>query len=153
MHLIRDTASLAMVSQSHPDPELRSILTARLLELSDYGMDDIGELAHFIVMEEGDHMADLEALLGFPVLSDPPIWEVIESESYLNWYALVYVLGQDGFGVETFIPKELTSAPDLMAICKEHTHHPPPDPYPDPPKSNTAHRGGFFTPVPDEGDE
>lgn len=148
MHLIRDTASLTMASQSHPDPELRSILSVRLLELGEYGMDDIGELAHFIVMEEGDHITDLEAHLGFPVLSDPPAWEVIES--YLNWYALVYVLRQDGFGVETFIPKGLTSAPDLMGICKEHAyrleHHSPPDPEAKD-STSTAHRGGFFTPV------
>jgi hypothetical protein len=114
------------------------------------------ELVVFVILETGDGIEQLQDQLDLQVLTDfgAPLWEVIEEHT--TCYELVFVLSSSGYGALVFAPKE-GSAPDVLALCKGHAYRRPPDPPPDaidaPVATDTAHRGGFFTPVQPQGDQ
>ena len=78
-----------------PDPELRGLLADRVQALSDDGFD-LGELAHFYVVETAEELQSLNL---------PEIVEV--RADYTHWTELVYVLSDDGFGLEVFVRRGL----------------------------------------------
>ncbi|WP_288078468.1 hypothetical protein [Pseudomonas sp.] len=114
MQILCDLPSIqkALATQA----ELARLITGYVDRLSDYDDGELGHLVHFIVVERGDTVTDLDAALGFPVkvnrfdgcrYGEPdflPSWEVIEAHRY--WYEVVYVLGDDGFGIVIFVPKD-----------------------------------------------
>ena len=81
-------------------------------------------------MARSDTVIELEAALGFSVRVNRftgcrygdadylPSWEVIEAHSY--WYEAVYVLGDDGFGIVIFVPKDADA--ELIEMLQ---HYPP----------------------------
>jgi hypothetical protein len=108
------------------------------------------ELVVFVILESDDGIEQLQAQLNMHVMTDlgSPLWEVIEEHT--TCYELVFVLSSSGYGALVFAPKE-GCAQDVLALCKGHAYRRPPDPPPDaidaPVATDTAHRGGFFTPV------
>ena len=78
-----------------PDPELRGLLAERVQALSDDDFD-LGELAHFYVVETPEELQSLNL---------PEIVEV--RADHTDWTELVYVLSDDGFGLEVFVRKGL----------------------------------------------
>ena len=73
------------------DEELRSLLQQRLEELADYQLHEVG---YFYIVEDANDLVTL-----------PQLPEV--REEFTNWVELVYVISDDGFGLEVFIPKGL----------------------------------------------
>lgn len=67
----------------------------RVQALSEYD-DDLGELAHFYVVETAEELRSLNL---------PEIIEV--REDHKHWTELVYVLSDDGFGLEVFVRRGL----------------------------------------------
>jgi hypothetical protein len=87
-------------------------------------VSDCPEILGFIlVVEPGDTIANIDAVLRFPILANRH--EFIQEHAH--WYELVYVLGQDGSGLEVFVPKSI-DLPDLLTICVEQAL--PPEPMP-----------------------
>ena len=74
-----------------PEYELQFLLLQRM---SDLANESLEEVVHFYVVEDPD---DLDAL---PVLPE------IRSE-HLHWTEFVFVISDDGFGLEVFVPKGL----------------------------------------------
>lgn len=72
-----------------PDHELRELLHQRLADLIDHE-----DIAHFYILEGAQDLAQL-----------PPVPEL--REDFKHWTELVYVLSDDGFGLEVFVPKGL----------------------------------------------
>lgn len=115
MQIMRDSKTIMNVAIAWPEPELREILSAYVKRLNVYEGYDLCELVNFIVFGWGDTVADLDAALGFPVMTNrsdgsryrepdfTPSWEVIEE--HINWFEVVYVLSDDGFGVVVFVAK------------------------------------------------
>ncbi len=95
MHVLKSTAAIEQFLRTTPDPELRGLLADRFQALSEYD-DDLGELTHFIVVET------VEELRG---LNLPEVIEV--REDHKNWTELVYVLSDDGFGIQVFVRRGL----------------------------------------------
>mgnify|MGYP003599748189 CR=1 FL=1 len=130
MQILRDSKSIEEGGRSWLDPELSELLAAHVKRLSEYEGYDLSELVNFIVFEECDTIADLDAALGFPVMTnhfdgcrygDPgfsPSWEAIEE--HINWFELVYVLSDYGFGVVVFIPKH--ADPKLLRMLQQYSH-------------------------------
>jgi hypothetical protein len=78
-------------------------------------VSDCPEILGFIlVVEPGDTIANLDAVLRFPILAGRHEF-ILE---HANCYELVYVLGQDGYGLEVFVPKSV-ELPELLAMCIE----------------------------------
>jgi hypothetical protein len=97
---------------AHPD--LRPLISTRIDELAEYGVDSIHELVNIIVIEPWDTIQAIDEELGFDVL-DRPV-DVIECHPH--WYELTYVLGDDGFGIVMFIPVEGVTPP-LLDRCRQ----------------------------------
>ena len=95
--------------------ELRQLISGYVDRLSDGEGFELGNLVHFVVMHKDDTVVELEAALGFSVMTnrsngcrygDPDFlssWEVIEVHHH--WYEMVYVLADDGFGIVVFVDK------------------------------------------------
>jgi hypothetical protein len=123
MRVIRDADSVAQVS----DPDVRQLIQRRIRDLTESGDYELADLAFFIVVEPGDPLSALDAQLGFPVLCnrwdgtryDEPAftrsWEILEESA--GCFEIVFVLSDDGFGVEIFVPKCEGIDPDLLAMC------------------------------------
>jgi hypothetical protein len=97
---------------AHPD--LRPLISTRIDELAEYGVDGIHELVNIIVIEPWDTLQAIDEKLGLDVL-DRPV-DVIERHP--NWYELTYVLGDDGFGIVMFIPIDGVNHP-LLDRCRQ----------------------------------
>ncbi len=105
MQIIRTPAADAA------DPELRQLVDRVFATVS-----DCPEILGFImVVEPGDTIASLDAQLGFSILAGRHEF-ILE---HTDWFELVYVLGQDGAGLEVFVPKVIDQL-ELLAMCQQH---------------------------------
>lgn len=92
MEILKGSAAVKQYLQTTPDPELKSLLAERVQALSEY--DD--GIAHFYVIETAEELKSLNL---------PPIYEI--REDHKDWTELVYVISDDGFGLEVFVRKGL----------------------------------------------
>ncbi len=110
MQIIRSPADADAAAADAVNPELRQLIADTFARVADYP-----EILGFVlVVEPGDTIASIEAQLGFSILDNRH--EFIQE--YANWFELVYILGQDGYGLEVFVPKSI-DLPDLLAMCIE----------------------------------
>ncbi len=93
MEILKDGPEVEQYLNTTPDPELRGLLVERVQALSDY---ELGEIAHFYVVETADELASLNL---------PDLYEI--REDYEQWTELVYVLSDDGFGLQVYVRKGL----------------------------------------------
>lgn len=93
---MKDSAAVKQYLQTTPDTELQSLLAERVQALSEYDDYELGELAHFYVIETAEELKALNL---------PPIYEI--REDHKDWTELVYVISDDGFGLEVFVRKGL----------------------------------------------
>ncbi|WP_219064088.1 hypothetical protein [Pseudomonas sp. UMAB-08] len=109
--------------------ELTRLITGYVERLSGYDGYELGQLVQFMVMASSDTVIELETALGFSVRINRfsgcrygdadflPSWEVIEAHRY--WYEVVYVLGDDGFGIVIFVPKDAHA--ELIEMLQHYT--------------------------------
>ena len=96
MHALKTAAAMEQFLHTTPDPELRGLLADRVQALSEYDDYDLGELAHFYVVETPEELQSLNL---------PEIVEV--RADHTDWTELVYVVSDDGFGLQVFVRKGL----------------------------------------------
>jgi hypothetical protein len=125
MHLLREAVSIQTFLASQSDPELRQLIQSRLAELLANGEYQLEELCYFVVIEPGDGLAALESQLGFSIEPDGIDGTVpIRSPEFVllhaGWYEIVFVLGDDGFGVEVFVPDCSGVDIGLLEICASY---------------------------------
>lgn len=94
MPILKNTAAIKQYLNITPDPELRGLLADRVQALSEF--DDISEIAHFYMVETAEELKSLNL---------PSIYEI--REDHTDWTELVYVISDDGFGLEVFVRKGL----------------------------------------------
>jgi hypothetical protein len=149
MHTLGQPDEVQAFVQNYSDPCITALIHQRMEELIDEETD-MEDLLVFVILEEGDGVEQLQRRLNMRAMTDlgAPLWEVIEEHT--TCYELVFVLSSSGYGALVFAPKAEAS-PDILALCRQHAHriplHPPPDAIDAPVATDTAHRGGFFTPV------
>lgn len=114
MQILCDSSSIQKALQTQA--ELTRLITGYVERLSDYEGHELGQMVQFIVMTSSETVIELEVALGFSVRVNRfsgcrygdadflPSWEVIEEHNF--WYKVVYVLGDDGFGIVIFVPKD-----------------------------------------------
>ena len=152
MQILRHPGEVLAFVENYPDPCVTALIQQRMEELVDEDTS-MEELVVFVILESGDGIEQLQTQMDMRVMTDlgSSLWEVIEEHA--TCYELVFVLSSSGYGVLVFAPKA-ECAPDILALCQEHAHRNPPYPPPDAiDATDTAHRGGFFTPVQPQGDQ
>jgi len=119
MHCLRNAESIRAFLAADPPPELHQLISERLADLAEYSDYDISELVNFLAVEPGDSLALVEQELGFPMdyLSKP--WESFVS--YQCWHEILYLLGDDGFGLVVFIPTQNLMDSRLSHLCNQHS--------------------------------
>ena len=109
MLIIKDRDSASTVS----DPAIRQMILQRIDAVaSDEPFDS--KLHGYFVVVEGDTLQAINKQVGFDLLAKP--YEILEE--YPSAYDLLYIVCDDGFGIEVFIPKAAGIDPDLMAMCQ-----------------------------------
>ncbi|MBK6593285.1 MAG: hypothetical protein IPG23_11360 [Burkholderiales bacterium] len=135
MQIIRDLPSAATVH----NPEIRQLVQQRI---NDLGGDsfDANELGYFLVIEPEDTLHSIAAQLGFSIVANrstnlrydqegfTPSFEFVEQIG--NCYDLVFVISDDGYGIEVFVPNTEGIDPDLLRMCQRYATPPFPDPAP-----------------------
>jgi DNA integrity scanning protein DisA with diadenylate cyclase activity len=97
MTILKNTAAIEQYIKTTGDLELQSLLTDRVQALSEFEeLTDISEIAHFYVVETAEELKTLDL---------PPIYEI--REDHTDWTELVYVLSDDGFGLQVYVRKGL----------------------------------------------
>jgi hypothetical protein len=93
------------------DPELRQLISEVFART-----DDCPEiLGYVLLVEPGDTIANIDAILRFSILAGRHEF-IVEHAGY---FELVYVLGQDGSGLVVFVPKTEGPNPELLTMCIE----------------------------------
>ncbi len=117
MIIIRDSVSMASIDEP--------LVQQRYAEISSVG--DV----HFIIVQVGDTVAELERECGFPILRNwlddtyygdddfTPCFEALEEHA--RCWEIVWILNDDGCGVEVFVPKVIGIDPVLLAFCREYS--------------------------------
>ncbi len=108
MQIIRSTADVDATAADAVNPELRQLISdtfARVTECPEI-------LGFVLVVEVGDTIANIDAVLRFSILAGRHEF-ILE---HANWFELVFVLGQDGSGLEVFVPKDIDLL-ELLAMC------------------------------------
>jgi hypothetical protein len=112
------------------DPEIAALAEQRFAMLSEDEPYDPEVHGIFIVLETGDGPDTAEAALGFSALSNrydgkrfgesdfSPSFEFIEEHN--NCFEIVFVLSDDGYGFEVFVPKGAGTDANLLAMCRQY---------------------------------
>ena len=108
MQILRDEASIAQLVTPHLRALIQERADALQTEFDDMALH---ELVTFVVVEAGDSLQDLEGQLG--VASPPEL-----TEEHAGYFELVFILSDDGFGIEVFIPKHPGIDPQLLELCE-----------------------------------
>lgn len=129
MLIIDSTAAMAVALDQPLDPALRRLLTTRRDQLA--GAGDLGHAARFLVVEPRDTLADVEAALGFPIitgvedgvrLDDPdavPCWEWAENHDG-GWVEAAFVYSEDGAADVLLVCEGQGIDPNLIALLRHH---------------------------------
>lgn len=112
MQVLRDRASIVALE----DPTLRALIEKRVEALAEFDDCPLEALVTFIVVEPGDTLKAIDAVLGRSVVGGTH--ELIEAHA--GFYEMVFVLSDDGAGIEVFIPKIPGVPPELLAMCADH---------------------------------
>ena len=109
MQVVRDRAAVAAIT----DAPLRAIIEERVQSLDEFNDHELDELVMFVVVQPGDTLEALDAQLGFSVLGATP--ELIEEHA--GYFEVVFIVSDDGYGVELFVPIDAEVPPELLAMC------------------------------------
>lgn len=114
MLTITNSAEMARALSTMTDTTLKRILTDRLEQFAEYDGYDLGELAHFLIVQPGDTMDAIEAALGFS-----PLTSVAElTTDHGGWFEAVFILSDDGFGWVLLVPHDPAEPPGIRELCR-----------------------------------
>lgn len=126
MKILRKPADLVSIQ----DDAIRSLLADRFALLAEV-LDSTPDYAgFFMVAETGDQIADLEAALSRPILSnrfdnqvygDPEFTPEAEYiDAHADFYELLFILSDDGTGIILIIPKHVHLPDQLLKFCADY---------------------------------
>jgi hypothetical protein len=112
MHCFRDARSLQQFLSRCPSPELHQLIRDQLKTLADFDDVPLGDLVTILIIEAGDPASTLNSSLGRNLID-------LSIETCLNhseWFELVIIVSDDGFGYVVFIPKNIADQ-SLLNFC------------------------------------
>ncbi len=127
---IRSSAEMARALALPLEPELLELLALRRDQLLEYDDFDLGELAHFLVVEPAETIAAIEGVVGVPLttnlvdgrkLGDPGFTANFEYvERHGAWFEAVTIVSDDGFGIVLLVPDRPGIDPVLLGLVRDH---------------------------------
>lgn len=111
MQVIRSAADAANIA----DPAIRQMILQRINAIASDEPYDATQHGYVLVVEAGDKLNAINQQVGFDLLAKA--YEILEE--YPSAYDLLYIVCDDGFGIELFIPKTI-DIPELIAMCKRY---------------------------------
>ncbi len=123
MIVVRNLQSTHQISNA----AIRQLVQQRISDLGGEAFD-AAALGYFLVIEPGDTLEAIHAQVGFNILQNrftgihyndtgfTPSFEFVQE--FASCYDMVFVISDDGFGVELFVPKEEGIETDLLAMCR-----------------------------------
>ena len=130
MITLRTAAAVKSTIALLADNPLRALLSQRFEQLTNaWEGIDLSDLTHFLIIQPGDTAADAENDIGWSLLVNPvdgarfgdpaftPPWEWIEFSGC--YFACVFVLSDDGFGLILFIQDHPDTDAELLAMYRE----------------------------------
>ena len=130
MITIYDSADMQRVLSGPIDPDLKTILLDRLELLAEFSEWDLGDLAHFVIVEPGDRIDAIEKELGispfvnlvddvrYPDPAFEPSWETCLYRH--RHYSLTFALSDSGLGLCLLVPDRDDIEPQLLELCREY---------------------------------
>ena len=124
MIVVRDYSNLEQISNI----AIKDLIRKRIDSLNEL---DAADLCNILVVEGLDKLESLSAQLTFNILCNrftgirfdqegfTPSFEFIED--FPSCFDMVFVLSDDGFGVEVLVPKEEGINSELIAMCQTFT--------------------------------
>lgn len=121
-----DTATMEFALSCPLDPFLKELLLRRLDMLSEFSDYDLSQLAHFIIVEPGDTLEEIESELGFSPFVNfvdgakfgdhafIPSWEWLIAHG--PWFETVFARSDAGVGINLLVPNSLDVEPQLLAL-------------------------------------
>lgn len=115
---MRCDASIASTLQRPLCPKLLDLVRRRRAILG----DDLqfADMAHFVIVEPGDTIEDIEAAICWPVRPDlgtgTPSWEWVMDHGFC--YETVFVLSDDGYAVVLFVQVTKGMDAELMGMLR-----------------------------------
>jgi hypothetical protein len=94
--------------------EIQQLIRDRIAEITQGQPYDADVYGEFVIVEVGDTLPEIEAYLGREVVGN--------FEWLVEWpccYEAVFVLSDDGYGIDLLVPKVAGIDPDLLAICEQ----------------------------------
>lgn len=122
--VVHDHSSIDQISSI----AIKDLIRKRIDSLNDL---DAGDLCNILVVEGSDTLGSLSEQLTFNILCNrltgirfdqegfTPSFEFIEE--FPSCFDMVFVLSDDGFGVELFVPKEEGINSELIEMCRTFT--------------------------------
>ena len=126
MIVLRDPNSVNGI----PDPDIRSLVSQRFAEVWPHENYDPNVDGYMIVVEPGDVVQAIEAESKCRILQsqfgqarygDPAYETSFEFlDEHACCYEMAFILSDDGYGIEIFIPKNDGIDAALLAMCAEY---------------------------------
>lgn len=108
---------------------IRQLVEERINDLGGEEFDS-DALGFFLVIEPGDALDAIDAQLGFLILAnritgirfdEPGFWPSFEFvEEFPACFDMVFIISDDGFGIEVFVPKADGVPPGLRIMCQRY---------------------------------
>lgn len=113
-----DDASIASALQRPLHPALLDLIRRRRAILGDEL--PFADMAHFVIVEAGDTVDDIETVIRWPVRPDIdtgiPAWEWVMDHGFC--YETVFVLSDDGYAVVLFVQVTKGMDAELMGMLR-----------------------------------
>lgn len=125
MIVVRNLQSTHQISNQ----QIRELVQERINDLGGEEFDT-NALGYFLVIQPGDTLDSIDAQLGFSILANrftgirydqpgfTPSFEFVEE--FATCYDMVFIISDDGFGIEVFVDKAEGVPPDLRIMCRVH---------------------------------
>ena len=126
MIILHDPSSISSI----PDLSIRALASHRFSQILSGEPYDYDRHGYMIVTEPGDSVAALEEEISFPILRNTfdgthfgdsnftPCFEALEEHSHC--FEMLFILNDEGFAIDIFIPKHPGIDPQLLALCTEY---------------------------------
>lgn len=126
MQLLETDAAIRKAALTYPNPMIRALIAERIRQLEADGFD-IAQLASFLIVEAGDATAEVEAALGFPLLTNIINQAQFGEDGFQinaefitdhgGIHEIVTILSDDGRGEIVLVPDIEGVPADLLAMC------------------------------------
>ncbi|NBQ68686.1 MAG: hypothetical protein EBU46_07590 [Nitrosomonadaceae bacterium] len=112
------------------DPSIRALVSQRFSQILSGESYDYDTHGYMIIVEPGDSTESLESETCCSIIhnafdgthhGDPdftPCFEALEDHG--NCYEMLFILNDEGFAIDIFIPKHSGIDPQLLALCTEY---------------------------------